>query len=295
MLQGEIKTSCISRCRDSCCCCFVGPGLENGVLATVAEICADLERRFPPQLAEAWDNTGLLIGARSRHVDRLLTCLTLTQEVAAEAVQSGCQMIVSHHPVLFRAVQRLTEDTVEGRILLQLIEAGISVYSPHTSFDSAAAGINQMLAQSFGLEQVVPLQPAESVPQLGSGRSGKLSPALELDDFLRLVAKVTGTQWLKVCRGGPDQVRHVAIGCGAAEGFLETAIARGCDCFVTGEARFHTLLAARAAGVNLVLTGHYGSERPAIERLAVQLGEQFPGVSCTASEAETNPVEFFSV
>ncbi len=262
-------------------------------MATVAEICADLERRFPPQLAESWDNTGLLIGAGSRHVNRLLTCLTLTEDVAAEAVGNGCQLIVTHHPILFRAVQRLTEDTVEGRMLLRLIEAGIAVYSPHTSFDSAAEGINQMLAESLGLGQVAPLHPAESAPELGSGRAGELPLAMELDQFLRRVAQVTSTKWLKVCRGGPKQVRSVAIGCGAAEGFLEAALARGCDCFITGEARFHTLLAARAAGINLVLTGHYGSERPAVERLAVQLGEHFPDVSCTASAVEANPVEFF--
>ena len=96
-----------------------------------------LERIAPPELAESWDNTGLLVGHREQQVRRILTCLTLTADVADEAVETGAQMIVSHHPVLFRGAKQITSDSVDGRVLLLLMENRIAVYSPHTAFDSS--------------------------------------------------------------------------------------------------------------------------------------------------------------
>ena len=113
----------------------------------------------PPDLAESWDNVGLLIGDPASEVTSVLTCLTLTPNVAEEAIAREAQLIVTHHPVLFRPVKQLTTATSEGRMLLSLIRAGIAVYSPHTSYDSAADGINQQLARSFGLQEIQPLRP----------------------------------------------------------------------------------------------------------------------------------------
>src|SRR5262245_53065068 len=106
-------------------------------MLSVADLIAFLEEFAPPGLAEEWDNVGLLIGDRSREVSRVMTCLTLTTDVAEEAIAERAGLIVSHHPVLFRAVKRLTADDEQGKILLQLIAAGIAVYSPHTGYDSA--------------------------------------------------------------------------------------------------------------------------------------------------------------
>lgn len=113
---------------------------------TIDQIVEFLEQFAPPMLAEDWDNTGLLIGDRDGKVDRILTCLTLTPDVAEEAIDKGVQLVVSHHPVLFRKVQKITSDDAEGQMLLRLIRAGVAVYSPHTSFDSAENGINRQLA-----------------------------------------------------------------------------------------------------------------------------------------------------
>lgn len=264
-------------------------------LTTVSDVCAWLQQQFPVELAEGWDNTGLLLGRRTSAVDRMLTCLTLTSEVAEEAVRESCQMVITHHPVLFRPVQQITDQTNEGRTLLRLIESGVSVYSPHTSFDSAADGINQSLAQSIGLTQIRPLQASDQSPDTGAGRYGELEPPQSLEEVLERVAGVTSTTWLKVARSGQSPVRRIAIGCGAAEGFLRDAERLGCDCFVTGEARFHTVLAARSAGIHLILTGHYSSERPAVVRLAERLSESFPGTECSASQAERNPIGLFQL
>src|SRR5262245_174279 len=115
-------------------------------MPTVSAIAAFLEDFAPNRLAAEWDNVGLLIGDSRRPVERVMTCLTVTPQSAAEAVAQKAELIVSHHPVLFRPVQRITADTLEGRTLLELIRSGIAVYSPHTAFDSARSGINQQLA-----------------------------------------------------------------------------------------------------------------------------------------------------
>src|SRR5262245_47620294 len=123
-------------------------------MPTVADVTAYLDRFAPPSLAAEWDNVGLLLGDAAAEVTRVLTCLTVTPEVVAEAVDTGANLIVSHHPVLFRGAKRLSSLTAEGRLLLPLIRAGVAVHSPHTAFDNTTGGINEMLATRLGLAGV---------------------------------------------------------------------------------------------------------------------------------------------
>src|SRR4051794_1426710 len=133
-------------------------------MPTVAAVAADLDAFAPPTLAADWDNVGLLLGDAAAAVGRILTCLTLTPEVAAEAVEGGFQLVVTHHPILFRGAKRLTTTTAEGRAVLALAQAGVAVYSPHTAFDNTRDGINDRLAARLGLADVRPLR-ARSGPR----------------------------------------------------------------------------------------------------------------------------------
>ncbi len=134
-------------------------------MLTVAAVVDFLKQFAPTQLAADWDNVGLLLGDGDAEVRRVITCLTVTPEVAAESVEAGVQLIVTHHPVLFRAVKRLTTATPEGRMLLTLIRAGVAVYSPHTAFDNTVGGINDLLARRLGLTDVRPLRRGEGARQ----------------------------------------------------------------------------------------------------------------------------------
>src|SRR5262249_45366743 len=127
-------------------------------MLTVGQVIDHLERQCPVRLAADWDNVGLLLGDRSAEVTRIMTCLTVTPAVADEAAEGRAGLIVTHHPILFRAVKRLTADSAEGAMLLRLVRAGVSVYSPHTAFDNAADGINAHLARGLGLTEVAPLR-----------------------------------------------------------------------------------------------------------------------------------------
>jgi len=130
-------------------------------MLTVAAAVETLERLAPPALAADWDNVGLLLGAGAAEVRRVMTCLTVTPDSAAEAVAEGVQLVVTHHPILFRAVKRLTDATAEGRMLLSLARGGVAVYSPHTAFDDAPNGINDLLARRLGLTEIGPLRRRE--------------------------------------------------------------------------------------------------------------------------------------
>ena len=142
----------------------------------INDVCEFLEAFAPPRLAEEWDNVGLLVGDPELAVTRIMTCLTVTPESAEEALERNVNLIVSHHPLPFRPLKRITADRYGSQLLWKLIRQGVSIYSPHTSFDSAALGINQMLAERLKLQDIRPLNPiAEDPDGLGSGRVGTVA------------------------------------------------------------------------------------------------------------------------
>jgi dinuclear metal center YbgI/SA1388 family protein len=263
-------------------------------MLNVATIAQYLEGFAPTRLAEEWDNVGLLIGSSNQPVSRIMTCLTLTADSAQEAVREKAELVVTHHPLPFRPIRRLTDDTAEGRLLLELTAARIAVYSPHTAFDSAGRGINQRLAEGLDLLDIAPLAADAQDPAIGSGRFGQLDPPVPLAELARRAAEFLNIDGLHLVGEQERPIRRVAVGCGSAGELLTTAVRCGCDCFLTGETRFHTCLEAEAANVALVLVGHFASERFAVEQLAELLAVQFPTIKIWASRAERDPLAWFT-
>jgi dinuclear metal center YbgI/SA1388 family protein len=266
---------------------------------TISDVLKFLVEFAPTELAEDWDNTGLLIGQRNDSVSSIMTCLTLTPDVAEEAVTKGAGLVVTHHPILFRAVQKLTDETSEGRMLLSLIRAGVAVYSPHTSYDSAYEGVNRQLATSLNLKNVKPIREvanasdsAANSDPIGSGRLGDLPDAVSLADFVVIVKQALQIDHTWFVGDAASTISRVGIACGAAAEFMGDASRHGCDVLLTGEARFHACLEARTRGIALVLPGHYPTERPAMENLAERLANQFPDLNVWASSVEADPVQW---
>jgi dinuclear metal center YbgI/SA1388 family protein len=220
-----------------------------------------------------------------------MTCLTITPESAAEAVANRANLIVSHHPLPFRPLKRLTGETSEGRLLLDLIAAGIAVYSPHTAFDSAEEGINQRLAAGLQLTDVLPLVPGVE-PWQGAGRHGRLQHAITLRELARRVKQLLALENVQAVGALDQPLDSVAVACGSAGEFLEPAQTAGCNCLVTGEVRFHTCLDAEARGMSLVLAGHFASERFAVVELADVLAQHFPALQVWASKQERDPLHW---
>ena len=267
---------------------------ENArIMTSVADITDYLDEFAPQRLAADWDNVGLLVGDASHRVERVMTCLTVTPASADEALRERVDLIVSHHPLPFRPLKRITAESVPGRLLWQLIRGGVAIHSPHTGFDSAAMGINQRTAEGLGLQNIKPLVTAEDDSDgLGSGRYGSLERACslaELSECLKQFLRIDGLYMV----GKPDAIiDSVAIACGSAGAYLAEARKYGCQLLVTGETNFHTCLEAEATDISLLLPGHYASERFAVESLADVLGEQFSDIQVWASRDEADPLRW---
>lgn len=267
---------------------------------TVADVIRFLETVAAPQLAEEWDNVGLLLGDDQTAIQSVMTCLTLTPDVAEEAVREKAGLVVTHHPILFRSVQKITTRTNEGRMLMQLIRAGVAVYSPHTSFDNGVGGINQWIAEQLGLNTIVPLRPDEGEHSttesgetpIGSGRFGNFSQPMSWTNFHNHLRNQLHIKHYQSVQPNQTPIQRVGIACGAAAEFLQDAHREGCDAFITGEARFHACLEARNLGIGMILLGHYASERPALDMLAKRLSSEFPQMTTWASQEETDPIEW---
>jgi len=264
-------------------------------MMTVADVAGFLNAYAPPRLAEDWDNVGLLVGDGGSAVTRLMTCLTVTPASAAEAIRQKAELIVTHHPLPFRPLKRITCETPEGRLLWDLIGNRVAVFSPHTAFDSAAQGINQRLAERLELQGIAPLRPLEERDGLsasvGAGRFGQVkneTTVVQAAEHLKRLLKIESLQYV----GDPARkLRRIAVACGSAGEFVPTAAELDCDCLVTGETRFHTCLEAEARGLALLLVGHYASERFGVEALADVLAQHFTDLTIWASRDERDPLK----
>ncbi|MBA3313169.1 MAG: Nif3-like dinuclear metal center hexameric protein [Planctomycetota bacterium] len=262
----------------------------------IDDLTAFLDGFAPAHLAETWDNVGLLLGDRRSPVDRVLTCLTLTPDVAEEAIRERAAFVVTHHPILFRAVKRITADDAQGAMLLALARANVAVYSPHTAFDSTSEGINDRLCAKLEIHGVRPLRPRPAndtdAAFEGSGRFGERPVATDFATFaadVRRAIQLPSIDAVSTTRS----IKTVAVACGSAAEFLPDAVQAGCDVLVTGEARFHAALDARTQGIGLVLLGHYASERFAVEELADVIAAAFPSLTVWPSRDERDPLDRF--
>ncbi|MEM9410598.1 MAG: Nif3-like dinuclear metal center hexameric protein [Planctomycetota bacterium] len=255
------------------------------------QICNFLNEIAPLQLAEDWDNVGLLVGDRELEIRKVMTCLTITPESADEAIKQQVDLIVSHHPLPFRPVKRITVERTPNKLVWDLIRHNVCIYSPHTSFDSAPNGINQSVCDQLGLQSIKPLNPLpDENHALGSGRFGELESAVSFEKFIKQLKQQYSSDSIRVVSREKREVKKVASACGSGGSFLGSVIQKGCDTMITGEADFHTCLEAKAQNINLILVGHYNSERFAVEQLAELLSDQFHGIECWPSRKESDPI-----
>ncbi len=254
----------------------------------VGDIVAVMEQIAPLSLSESWDNTGLLLGDLAAPVERLMTCLTLTGDSVSEAIQRRANLVISHHPLPFKPLSKITTGSQTGNLLWQLASNGISIYCPHTAWDSAPDGINAQLARKLSLDEIEPLIPSAQ-GELGAGRCGRLHKPATLE---KIVGKLMQT--VPHCRPRAVTIERpiakVAFGCGSGGSFVTAAVAKQCDLLITGEATFHNCLEAQSLGIGLLMIGHFASEKFAMDQLASRLAAAFPLQEVWSSQLEQDPV-----
>ena len=253
------------------------------------EIVAALERLAPLRFQDEWDNSGLQVGFPEAEISRVLVCLDITESIVQEAVAKDCDLIVSHHPLLFRALRQVSDATYQQRCVVRALASGISIYSTHTSLDNAPGGVNHKIAALLGLQDLKWLSPKEG-EDAGSGLVGQL-PKPEADrEFLARVSRIFGVQSLRHSETDGREIRRVAL-CGGAGAFLlPDAIRAGTDCFLSGEFHYHDYF--ENAGVLLVELGHYQSEQFTQDLLQDYLTEACPGLDVIKTALDTNPIRY---
>lgn len=259
-------------------------------MPTPATVINELELLAPLHLAAEWDNVGLLVGSKKTSIDRVMTCLTLTAEVAHEAVTEQADLIVSHHPLPFRPVNQITNTTATGGILLDLLSAGVAVWSGHTAWDSAAGGINASLAKQLCLHDVSPIEPDATTPETGCGRMGMAPASSTVAALAQKLTAALGCPGSHIAGSADRLAGRVGIICGSGGELVAEVAAAGCQTLITGEIKLHNALDATARGLAVIAVGHHASERFAMELLATRLSTRLPALHCWASTAEKDPL-----
>ena len=256
-------------------------------MAKLREIIAALERLAPLKLQDEWDNSGLQVGFPDAEISRVLVCLDITEAIVEEAVAKKCNLIVSHHPLLFKPLRQVSDTTYQQRCVVRALASGVSIYSAHTSLDNAPGGVNHQIASLLGLQDLHWLSPQEG-EDAGAGLVGEL-PQPECDaDFLARVKRTFGVQCLRHSAPDGRMVRRVAL-CGGAGAFLlRDAIRAGADCFLCGEFHYHDYF--ENGGVLLAELGHYQSEQYTQDLLQAYLQANCPGVEVVKTGLDTNPI-----
>ena len=264
-------------------------------MATVADILKFIESIAPPWMAESWDNVGLLCGRREKAVTKILVALDPFASVIREAIDEKADLIVTHHPLVFRDnLMAVNEDTQTGENLLTLMENGIAAINAHTNLDLAPGGINDVLAATLGLENITVITPEgtdEAGNPYGLLRSGTIQQQ-SLQDFLSHVKQKLGCQGLRYVDGGKP-VRKVAVGGGSCADGMHEAVAAGCDTFVTSDIKYNQFRTAFELGLNLIDAGHFHTENPTMPILARKLQTAFPEAEVVFSANHTDCMNFF--
>ncbi|MBQ9149193.1 MAG: Nif3-like dinuclear metal center hexameric protein [Oscillospiraceae bacterium] len=262
-------------------------------MATVADILKYMESIAPPYMAEEWDNVGLLCGRKDKEVRRILVALDPFSNVIDEAITMKADLIVTHHPLIFRSpLMAVNDDSEIGRCVLTLIEHGIAAINAHTNLDLAPGGVNDVLAQTLGLANIEIINPIPGEVPYGLLRCGTVAEQ-PLSAFLAAVKENLQCKGLRYVDGGKP-VRKVAVGGGSCADEMHEALAAGCDTFVTADVKYNQFRTAFELGLNLIDAGHFHTENPVMPVVTAKLRAAFPDVEIIFSENHTDQMNFFA-
>lgn len=256
----------------------------------IKDITKYLDECFHPEYQEEYDNSGFLLGDGEAEYRGAMVALDVTDAVVDEALDEGLNLIVSHHPMIFSGVKRITDRNASGRLIIKLLRSGIAVYAAHTNLDNLKEGVNGILAERLGLSNCCILKPFATNSDLGAGMVGELAEPLAWDALLQRVKSVCGLPTVRFA-GHQGEVRRVAI-CGGSGAFLiEEALAAGADAYLTADLKYHDF---QRCTDRLLLAdiGHYESEQFAKEIISRAISKKFSNFAVRIAKRQQSLVSY---
>ena len=260
----------------------------------IKEVIAALEQFAPLPLQEDYDNAGLQLGLTEAEVSGALLCLDVTEETVAEAVEKGCNLVVSHHPLLFRGLKQIVDADSVQRTVKMAIKNDVTIVSMHTNLDNAVGGVNWKIAEKLGLE--TGRQGVQGVQGVQGEKCGlyvgTFAKPLSANDFISLLKTRMEAQCVMTNELLKREIRKVAICGGAGSFMLDDAIAQGADAFVAGEMHYHEYF-GHDQEIQIAVIGHYESEHFTNELFREIIERECKGVRCVMAESQKNPVRYY--
>lgn len=254
----------------------------------IADIIAAIEQTAPLSLQEQWDNCGLQVGRVHVPCTGVMVCVDVTDRVIDAAVSSGCNLIVSHHPLIFRPVRQVGADS----LLYKAIVAGVTVYSAHTSLDNAPHGVSHAMARQIGVDVERVLAPLAAHPDCGTGVVGLLSQPITQAEFVDRLKQAFALDFIRCSAFCPDRmISRVALVGGAGGSFISDAVKAGADAVVTGDIRHHDFVDHEHEIFMADIT-HFDSEKYAKEMILQIISEKFPNFAALIAGPDTNPINY---
>ncbi len=258
----------------------------------VRDIATAIEQFAPLALQESYDNSGLVVGSPDAEVRGVLLAVDVTDEVIDEALQLGCNVIVTHHPIIFHPLKRLNGSTLVERCVMRAVRHDIALYACHTNLDSAKGGMSWQLGGQLGLQSMQTLEPTDG--ENGYGTVGELSDALSVEEFFGLLHERVGVATLRHSAVVDKPIRRVAICTGSGGSMMEAARRAECDAYVTADLRYNDFYLPDGDFV-VVDIGHFESEFCAINLIFDILSKTFINFAPQKSLSARNPVHYWSV
>jgi len=265
-------------------------------MPTLNAVLGVLEEIAPSHTAESWDNPGLQIGYLSQEVGKIFISLDPTLKSLRKAVKRNAQLLLTHHPLIFNPISSLNRDHYPGDVIFEAIEQGVSIVAAHTNLDSARGGINDGLADLFGLQEVGGLEERSDLNEGGLGRIGDLPEPVRLGEVTERIKAILGAERIGVVGRKDRRIKRIAVVGGAGGGMVALASKKGAQLLITGEVRHHEALEAEALGMALIEAGHFQTEKPALKPFANHLrnrfSEQNMDVIVEVNDREESPMRY---
>ena len=257
----------------------------------IKEITDAIERFAPLALQEGYDNAGLVVGDPEREVGRALLAVDVTEEVLAEAEREGCDLVVTHHPIVFHPLKRLNEADYAQRCVARAVRRDIALYACHTNLDSAPNGMSWRLAEMLGVGNLRVLQPSETGDGAGFGVVGELPEAIDTVEFMRIIQRRLEVSVIRYSDIATSGVRRVAVCTGAGASLIGEARRAGADIYITADMKYNDFMAPDKA-LTVADIGHFESEYCAIQLIFDILSKNLCTFAVRKSERSRNPVNY---